>query len=36
MTALEEILKKIETKITLGLPLTEREAAMWALYGDRK
>lgn len=36
MTVLEEILKKIKSKITLGLPLTEREAAMWALYGEQK
>ncbi len=36
MTALEEILKKIEAKINLGIPLTEREAAMWTLYEDRK
>lgn len=36
MTALEEILKKIKAKIILGIPLTEREAAMWTLYGDRK
>ncbi len=35
MTALEEILQKIKAKITLGLPLTEREAAMWTLYGER-
>lgn len=36
MTELEKILKKIETKIILGLPLTEKENAMWTLYGDKK
>lgn len=36
MTALEETLKRIEAKIILGLKLTEREVAMWTLYGKQK
>lgn len=36
MTTLEETLQRIKAKIVLGLPLTEREAALWTLYGDRK
>ncbi len=33
---LNEELKRIQAKITLGLPLTEHEKALWILYGDRK
>lgn len=33
---LNEKLERIKAKITLGLPLTEHESALWTLYGDRK
>ena len=29
-----EQLKRIEAKQTLGLPLTQHEAALWTLYGE--
>lgn len=32
---IDEELKKIRAKITLGLPLTAREEALWKLYGDK-
>ena len=36
ITELQETLKRIKTKITLGLPLTAYERALWVLYGGRK
>lgn len=33
---LTEILSRIKAKITLGLPLTKKEQALWILYGERK
>lgn len=36
MTALEEILKKIKAKITLGLPLTERERLLCGRYMENR
>lgn len=32
---LEEKLKRIKAKITLGLPLSQYEHALWTLYGSR-
>lgn len=36
ITELQEKLKRIKAKITLGLPLTNHEYALWVLYGGRK
>lgn len=33
---LQEQLKRIKAKMTLCLPLTDREKALWVLYGDAK
>lgn len=33
---LQETLKRIEAKITLGIPLTPHENSMWILYGNKK
>lgn len=32
---LNDELKRIESKIVLGLPLTKYESALWALYGEK-
>lgn len=36
ITELQDELKRIKAKITLRLPLTKREYALWVLYGGRK
>lgn len=33
--SLSEELSKIKAKIILELPLTDREKALWILYGDK-
>lgn len=33
---LDEKLKRIETKIKLGLPLSAYEHSMWVLYGKQQ
>lgn len=33
---MKEILKTIEAKIALNMPLTEYEKAVWILYGGEK
>jgi hypothetical protein len=32
---MSEELKVIKAKMALGLPLTTRESALWALYGEK-
>lgn len=34
--SLSEQLSKIKVKIILEMPLTDKEKALWILYGDRK
>lgn len=36
MGNLNERMKQIKAKITLNLPLSKRETAMWRLYGENE